>query len=138
MPATLSKLGLEAALQNLINKIAAHSKMQVNFTAHGFEERIEETTEMSIYRIILELINNIVKHAAAQKLTIQLIKYPAYINLMIEDNGQGFEYQKAFEEKKGIGLGNIASRVEYLNGTLEVDSVAGKGTTVIIEIPYTA
>jgi two-component system NarL family sensor kinase len=138
MPATLSKLGLEAALQNLIDKIAAHSKMQVNFTAHGFEGRIEEKTEMSIYRIILELINNIVKHAAAKKLTIQLIKYPSYINLMIEDDGKGFEYQKAFEEKKGIGLGNIASRVEYLNGTLEVDSVTGKGTTVIIEIPYTA
>jgi len=137
MPATLSKLGLEAALQNLINKIAAHSNMQVNFTAHGFDSRIEETTEMSIYRITLELINNIVKHAAAKKLTIQLIKYPAYINLMIEDDGQGFDYQKAFEEKKGIGLGNIASRVEYLNGTLEVDSAAGKGTTVIIEIPYT-
>jgi len=135
MPATLSKLGLEAALQNLINKIAAHSNMQVNFTAHGFEDRLEETTEMSIYRIILELINNIVKHAAAKKLTIQLIKYPAYINLMIEDDGQGFDYHKAFEEKKGIGLGNIASRVEYLNGTLEVDSATGKGTTVIIEIP---
>ncbi len=136
MPATLSKLGLEAALQNLINKIAAHSKMQVNFTAHGFEGRIEETTEMSIYRIILELMNNIVKHAAAEKVSIQIIKYPEYINLMIEDDGRGFDYHKAFEEKKGIGLGNIASRVEYLNGTIEVDSATGKGTTVIIEIPY--
>jgi signal transduction histidine kinase len=136
MPATLSKLGLEAALQSLINKIAAHPKMQVNFTAHGFEGRIEETTEMSIYRIILELLNNIVKHAAAEKVSIQIIKYPAYINLMIEDDGRGFDYNKAFEEKKGIGLGNILSRVEYLNGTIEIDSAAGKGTTVIIEIPY--
>lgn len=136
MPATLSKLGLEAALKNLIGKIAVHSKMQVNFTAHGFETRVAETTEMSIYRIILELLNNIVKHAAAQKVTIQIIKYPAYINLMIEDDGRGFNYKKAFEEKKGIGLGNVASRVEYLNGTIEVDSATGKGTTVIIEIPY--
>ena len=136
MPATLSKLGLEAALQSLIDKIAVHSKMQINFTAHGFEGRIEESTEMSIYRIILELLNNIVKHAAAQKVTIQIIKYPAYINLMIEDDGRGFDYHKAFEEKKGIGLGNILSRVEYLNGTVEIDSAAGKGTTVIIEIPY--
>ena len=138
MPATLSKLGLEAALQSLIDKIAVHSKMQINFTAHGFEGRIEESTEMSIYRIILELLNNIVKHAAAQKVTIQIIKYPAYINLMIEDDGRGFDYNKAFEEKKGIGLGNILSRVEYLNGTFEIDSATGKGTTVIIEIPYKA
>jgi two-component system NarL family sensor kinase len=138
MPATLSKLGLEAALQNLIDKIAAHSKLQIHFSAYGFEGRMEEKTEMSIYRIILELLNNIVKHASAEKLSIQLIKYPAYINLMVEDNGKGFNYHKALEEKKGIGLGNILSRVDYMNGSIEVDSSPGKGTTVIIEIPYTA
>jgi signal transduction histidine kinase len=138
MPATLSKLGLQAALQNLIGKIAAHAKIQINFTAHGFENRIEEGTEMSIYRIVLELINNIVKHAAAQKVTIQLIQYPHYINLMIEDDGKGFNFNKALEEKKGIGLGNILSRVEYMNGIVEIDSSAGKGTTVTIEIPFTA
>ena len=136
MPATLSKLGLVAALQNLIGKISSHPGMQISFTAHEFEGRIEETAEMSIYRIILELINNIVKHAAANKVTIQLIKYPAYINLVVEDNGRGFNYAKALEEKKGIGLGNILSRVEYLKGTIDIDSSPGKGTTVIIEIPY--
>jgi len=136
MPATLSKLGLEAALQNLIDKIGAHSKMQIHFSAHGFGGRVEEKTEMSIYRIILELLNNIVKHAAAEKVSIQLIKYPAYINLMVEDNGRGFDFNKALEEKKGIGLGNILSRVEYMNGSIDIDSSPGKGTTVIIEIPY--
>ena len=137
MPATLSKLGLVAALQSLIDKIAAHASLQINFTAHGFENRLEENTEISIYRILLELINNIVKHAAAQKVTIQLIQYPHYINLMIEDDGKGFNFNKALEEKKGIGLGNILSRVEYMNGIVEIDSSAGKGTTVIIEIPFT-
>ena len=138
MPATLSKLGLEAALQNLIGKIATHSNIQINFTTHGLENRIEENTEMSIYRIVLELINNIVKHAAAKKVTLQLIKYPTYINLVIEDNGVGFNFEKIIEEKKGIGMGNIFSRVDYLKGTVEIDSLPGKGTTVIIEIPYDA
>ncbi len=136
MPATLSKLGIVAALQNLIDKISSHAGLQISFTAHEFEVRIEETAEISIYRIILELINNIVKHAAANKVTIQLIKYPAYINLTVEDNGRGFNYNKAAEEKKGIGLGNIFSRVEYLKGTIDIDSSPGKGTTVIIDIPY--
>ena len=135
MPATLSKLGIVAALQNLIGNISSHSGLQISFSAHGFEGRIEETTEISIYRIILELINNIVKHAEAGKVSIQLIKYPHYINLVIEDNGRGFNYSKATEEKKGIGLGNILSRVEYLKGTIDIDSSPGKGTTVIIEIP---
>ena len=135
MPATLSKLGLVAALQNLIGKISSHSGMQISFTAHEFEGRILETAEISIYRIILELLNNIVKHAAANKITIQLIKYPAYINVTVEDNGRGFNYNKAMEEKKGIGLGNILSRVEYLKGTIDIDSSPGKGSTIIIEIP---
>ena len=56
---------------------------------------------------------------------------------MIEDDGKGFNFNKALEEKKGIGLGNILSRVEYMNGIVEIDSSAGKGTTVTIEIPFT-
>jgi signal transduction histidine kinase len=112
--------------------------LQISFTAHELEGRIEETTEISIYRIILELINNIVKHAKAGKVSIQLVKYPEYINVIVEDNGQGFDYQKAMEEKKGMGLGNVLSRVEFLKGTIDIDSALGKGTTAIIEIPYKA
>lgn len=135
MPATLSKLGLVAALQNLIDKISSKSGIQFSFSAHGFESRLDENTEISIYRITLELINNIVKHAAAKKASVQLINYPGYMNLVVEDNGQGFDSGKALREKKGIGLGNIISRVEYLKGSIEIDSSAGKGSTVIIEIP---
>lgn len=135
MPATLSKLGLIAALKNLSNTISSHSGLQINFTSHDFMERIPEQAEISIYRIVLELINNIVKHAQANKVTIQLIKYPDYINLSIEDNGRGFDYKKALQEKKGIGLGNILSRVEYLRAKMNVDSVPGRGTTIIIDVP---
>lgn len=135
MPATLSKLGLIAALKNLSNTISSHSGLQINFTSHDFAERIPEQTEMSIYRIVLELINNIVKHAQATKVTVQLIKYPDYINLSVEDNGRGFDYRNALQEKKGIGLGNILSRVDYLKGKMNVDSVPGRGTTVIIDVP---
>ena len=140
MPATLSKLGLIAALKNLSNTISSHpiaigSGLQINFTSHDFTERIPEKMEMSIYRIVLELINNIVKHAQANKVTIQLIKYPDYINLSVEDNGRGFDYLNALKEKKGIGLGNVLSRVEYLRAKMNVDSVPGRGTTVIIDVP---
>jgi two-component system, NarL family, sensor kinase len=135
MPATLSKLGLIAALKNLSNTISSHSGLLINFSSHDFTERIPEQTEMSIYRIVLELINNIVKHAQANKVTVQLIKYPDYINLSVEDNGRGFDYGSALQEKKGIGLGNVLSRVDYLRGKMNVDSVPGRGTTVIIDVP---
>ena len=84
---------------------------------------------------MLELINNIVKHAQASKATVQLIRYPSYINITIEDNGKGFDFNKISASKNGIGLGNVAARVEYLKGRMEVDSGTDKGTTIILEIP---
>jgi two-component system, NarL family, sensor kinase len=135
MPATLSKLGLIAALKNLTGTISSPAGLAINFISHGFKERIPEQMEISIYRIVLELINNIVKHAKAEEVTIQLIRYPDNINVTVEDNGKGFDYSKALQEKKGIGLGNILSRVDFLKGSINVDAVAGRGTTVIIEVP---
>ena len=135
MPVTLSKLGLVAGLKNLSNTISSNSGLQINFSAHDFQERLDEHTEISIYRVVLELINNVVKHAQANKVTIQLIRYPDHINLTVEDNGKGFDYPRALEEKKGIGLGNIQSRVDYLKGVMNVDAVPGRGTTVIIDVP---
>ncbi len=136
MPATLSKLGLVAALKNLLSTISSSSGMHLSFSSHDFENRIEEYAEMSIYRIVLELITNIVKHAEASKVTVQLIKYPDSINLSVEDNGRGYNYEEALQAKKGIGLGNILSRVEYLNGKIDVDTMPGRGTAVIIDFPY--
>ena len=136
MPATLSKLGIVSGLKNLIDNISSDSSLKIDFAAHGFRNRIDEKTEISIYRIVLELINNVVKHAQASKVVVQLIQHPEHINITVEDNGAGFDYKGIIEMKKGIGLGNIASRVEYMNGTLDIDSSADKGTIVIIDIPY--
>jgi two-component system, NarL family, sensor kinase len=138
MPATLSKLGLIAALKNVIGNISSRTGLRVQFEENGFDSRSEEATEISIYRIVLELLNNVIKHAGATKAIVQLIKYPDYINITVEDNGRGFEYQKTVEENKGIGLSSIVSRVNYLKGTMHIDAVPGRGTTIIIDIPMTA
>ena len=85
---------------------------------------------ISLYRILLELIRNIQKHADATKVTIQLIVHPDGIQLQVEDNGNGMVETKG----NGIGLLSIQSRVQYHKGKLTIDS--GKlGTTFIIEIP---
>lgn len=135
MPATLSKLGLVPALKNLSEKISSNKGLKVTFIAHDLDTRLDEQTEISIYRIILELINNIVKHAEAETATVQLVKFPDSINITVEDNGKGFDLNRTLQEKKGIGLGNIFSRVEYMKGQINVDAVPGRGTTVIIDIP---
>lgn len=135
MPASLSKLGLIPALKTLFDNISSNSTVKVNFNTHDFNERLEELAEISIYRIILELVTNSVRHSQATEINVQVIKYPSYINITVEDNGKGFDPKKA-KGAKGIGLSNIESRVELLKGKLDIDSGSG-GTTVIIEIPLT-
>ncbi|TND08468.1 MAG: signal transduction histidine kinase [Bacteroidetes bacterium] len=134
MPATLSKLGLLAALQNLFDRISSFSGMQVSFITHDYDSRPDEHVEISIYHIILELMNNIVRHADAKEATVQLIRFPGYVNITVEDNGKGFDMEQA-KNKRGIGLSNIISRVNYLSGKIDIDSAPGSGTTVIIDIP---
>lgn len=135
MPATLSRLGLVAALRGLFEKISGYSGLIINFNAHGFEKRIDEPIEINIYPMVLELINNVVKHARATEATVQLIRYPEYINISVEDNGNGFETKDLTVRQNGIGMRNLMSRVEFLKGTMNIDSVEGKGTTVMIDIP---
>jgi two-component system, NarL family, sensor kinase len=133
MPATLSKLGLVAALQNLFDKIQSIADMQISLVVHGFTERMNEEKEMILYRVVLELVNNVVKHAGASLLTVQLVKHPRELVLTVEDNGNGFSYEAL--DKPGIGITNIRSRIAYLEGNFQIDSKPGAGTTVIIDIP---
>lgn len=135
MPASLSKLGLVAAIKNLTDNVSMQGGLQIQFTSHGFLSRLNEEVEISIYRIVLELINNIVKHADATNATVQLIRYPERINITVEDNGKGFNIGQSVTQRQGMGLGNVYSRVEMLKAVIEIDSAENSGTTVVIDIP---
>jgi len=134
MPATLSKVGLIAALKSLFSSIS-NTGLVITFSAYGFDKRVNEEMEVSIYRIILELVNNVVRHAHASQVVVQIIKHPEMISINVEDNGTGFDVEKALKKASGIGLNNITTRVEYLKGTVDFDMPEGKGTTVLINIP---
>ena len=90
--------------------------------------------EVTIYRIVQEALNNIIKHADAKEVIIQLIKEADKINITVEDDGKGFNVSEAME-KNGMGMRSLDSRVKYLNGELNIHSEIGKGTTIEIEIP---
>ena len=79
------------------------------------ETRLDNSTEIIIYRIIQELLNNILKHAAASEVFVQLIKEENRLNIVVEDNGKGFD-TALLENNKGAGWTNIRSRVDYLKG----------------------
>jgi signal transduction histidine kinase len=137
MPATLSRLGLVAALQNLFDKITLFSGLQIHYTVHGFSGRLDETTEIMIYRMVLELVNNVVKHADANSITVQLIRYTDHINVTVEDDGTGFDLERVRKQGEGIGLSNITSRMESVSGKILIDTLEGQGTIVVLDIPLT-
>jgi two-component system NarL family sensor kinase len=86
-----------------------------------------------IYRIVQELINNTVKHANASEAIVQLMGSEKGLHLTVEDNGCGFDPKKL--KTPGVGINNIRSRVDFLNGALEFNSEIGVGTTINVEVP---
>ena len=133
-PNLLLKAGLTTAVRDFIDKIDAR-KLKVNLSTFGLQERLEHNIEIVLYRVIQEAVNNVIKHANANTLDIQLTKDKEGINVMIEDNGNGFDMSQT-EKFEGIGLKNIDSRVTYLKGTLDFSSQLGEGTLVAIFIPF--
>jgi signal transduction histidine kinase/uncharacterized protein HemY len=132
MPEALVKLGLQQALQDYCNGINESQQLVVNCEFHGLENRLEPSAEIIVYRIVQELINNIIKHADAGKVLVQVMKNDAELNITIEDDGKGFNAEEALLNK-GAGLKNIQSRVDYLKGTMDIKSARGKGTSVQID-----
>jgi signal transduction histidine kinase len=96
------------------------------------DKRMEQSTEIIIYRMIQELLNNVIKHADAKNVLIQLIRKDEHFNLTVEDDGKGFDSNE-IENKRGAGLSNIKARAEYLNGNVDIVSKKGEGTSVNIE-----
>jgi two-component system, NarL family, sensor kinase len=132
MPELLTKFGLDEALKEYCNTINATNLLSVKYQSMGMDSRIEKSSEIIIYRIIQELLNNIMKHAAATEAIVQLVKEDGRFSIIVEDNGKGFD-TAMLKNNKGAGLSNIQSRVDYLKGRLDIHSEAGKGTLVNIE-----
>ncbi len=132
MPKALAKSGLESAVQELVSNIEPE-KLSVTFECSGLSARLDEEVESVLYRVIQESVNNVIKHAEAKHMDIQIHKDEDGIAVTIEDDGKGFDAKTL--KKAGIGLKNIYSRVQLQNGTVDIDAQPGKGTLVAIHIP---
>lgn len=133
MPEMLTRFGLDEALKEYCNTINATNLLSVKYQSMGMDTRLEKSIEIIIYRIIQELLNNIMKHATATEAMVQLIREDDRLSIIVEDNGKGFD-TSLLSNNKGAGLINIRSRVDYLKGHLDIHSEAGKGTLINIEI----
>ncbi|OBX25262.1 tetratricopeptide repeat-containing sensor histidine kinase [Gelidibacter algens] len=133
MPEALVKYGLDTALKDFCNDINQSGALKVTYQSIGMETaKIDQTTAITIYRIVQELISNTMKHATAKSAIVQLSKVDGPLNVTVEDDGKGFDTQ-ILQRSKGIGWTNIQSRVDFLKGKLDVQSANGKGTSVHIE-----
>jgi two-component system, NarL family, sensor kinase len=134
MPEALVKFGLDTALKDFCSDINNSGALQVTYQAIGFENIVvPQTTAITIYRIVQELLNNTIKHAGATQAIVQLSKTSNIISLTVEDDGKGFD-TSILEIAKGMGWENIRHRVDFLKGKLDVNSQAGKGTSVLVEL----
>ncbi len=126
--------GLVTALQELTESINQSGMIQCKLLTYGKKERLDQQTEIGVYRMIQELISNILKHAKASVITIQLNHMDTTVSVSVEDNGIGFNVAEKIKSG-GLGLKNLEARAAKLNGTFYVDSQPGKGTLSVIEIP---
>ncbi|MEK8181002.1 sensor histidine kinase [Flavobacterium buctense] len=126
--------GLVPAVQNIAKKVAIPNKLKVQVIPFGMTKRLDNALEVTLFRMIQEILTNTIKHAEASEISISLTQDDDSINILIEDNGKGFN-PKTIDKKEGMGLSNIEKKAEQLNGTFSIDSFEGKGTTIIIDIP---
>lgn len=135
-PVSLKKLGLVAAIKDLINRFEGENIPEVYFQYYDVPTQMNKMVSLSVYRIIQELLNNSLKHAKAKEILIQINSEDDDLVIQYEDDGIGYDQTQI--PKKGMGLENIKSRVNYLHGSLSVDTQPGEGLSVLIRLKYEA
>ncbi len=133
MPESLVKFGLDTALRDFCTEIGQSGALQINYQSIGLnQDNLEKTAAIAVYRIVQELIGNILKHASAKTALVQVAKNELHLTITVEDDGKGFD-TTMLQTSKGIGWTNIQNRVDFLKGSLTIDSQPEKGTSVHIE-----
>jgi len=131
-PQVLNDFGLARGVQNFINKSVAIHDVKIRFTTNLRNERFDSDVEIVMYRVICELINNSLKHAKCHSINLSLALADGVLSLEYTDDGKGFNPQAMMD--CGMGLSNISSRVNSLNGLLDIASAKGKGMRASVKV----
>ncbi len=127
--------GLCHAIDSELNKVRTTGLYTVRYEEKGSVRFLEHRVEIILFRIIQELLNNILKHARATHIRLSLHYHRAHLEILIADNGAGFPTSRPFSRRTGSGLGNIKARVKMLNGIYDISSTRQEGTRIRIAIP---
>jgi two-component system NarL family sensor kinase len=135
MPEVLLKFGLNSSVNDLCENITRNGGLRVSYQSTGLEDfNPDQNVSVIIYRLVQELLNNILRHASAEQAFVQLDFHDHNLEITVEDNGVGFDTSLLLTSA-GIGWSNIRNRVEYLTGKIDIQSVPDQGTTVNIDLP---
>jgi len=126
----LTRFGLTNAIGDFIRTVNESNRIEGDFTTTNLEERLPKVFEKTIFHIVLELVNNTIRHAGASSFFIQLTRYENEIDLIYEDDGNGFDAKKS--TFTGMGMKNLTTRVESIKGKINFDSMPGKGVQVVM------
>lgn len=132
----LLKQGLCQAVERELNRLEKIGSFSTSLTAENPSFKLPEPNkELIIFRIIQELLNNIIKHARATRIDVGFECHNDTLLVLVKDNGIGFNIEDALANSSGIGLGNIQKRLKLIGGTLQLESEINKGTNVKLIIP---
>jgi len=140
VPTTLERFGLSAALQEFAAKSNGNQTIRLTYACYGDENyRLEARTELMLYRIAQELINNALKHSDGTNVHIQLTLPPELFAMVVEDNGKGFEMDTVrLRPSPGLGLDGIEGRLNIINGHIRYETSMQRGCRVVVELKKNA
>ncbi len=133
-PYHLDRLGLTKALEVMIEKVAATTQIRFVMELTPLDDLFNKDEAITLYRVVQESLNNIVKHAHASEARVSVERYTDSVTLTIQDNGRGFAPSEAATKPSGFGQVGMTERVRILGGALQMDSGEGRGTTVTIRL----
>ena len=141
-PMSLEDIGLIPTLQKYIDKFSSDTGITISFHKRGEDREVnDDNLTLTIFRVVQEALNNIRKHSGAKNASVTIEFTPMNIVLTISDKGKGFDTETIKVDKHdnmgGFGLFSIKERIELLDGTMEIKSCSGKGTTIRVVLPYT-
>jgi signal transduction histidine kinase len=134
-PSILDDLGLAAALQHLVDDFSARTGIKTVLVCQELPSSLREDTATVLYRVAQESLSNIVKHARACRVEIELIADEQTLDLSIRDNGSGFDVESAGRARRGMGLMNMKERVRSVRGIFDLWSEPGQGTQIRVRMP---
>jgi signal transduction histidine kinase len=135
-PSALEAAGLVGALEQRLEAVERRAKMDARLIANPLDLGLPPPVEEALYRIAQEVLNNVLKHAAASKVVVSLSTADGAVELAVGDNGQGFDPEGA-REAGGMGLANVRQRAYQVGGAVTITSTPGQGTEVRVKVPVT-